>query len=272
MNLLNELDFEFPTDFETYDPEIEDKLSVTASGISGKRTYKYLLIARHPGSFEIPAVPFTYFDPKLERYVELSTDAFAIDVARGDGTDASPTVSAGRKEQVVSLAKDIRYIKPGPAELEEKHARFFGTGSFYGLLAGAPALLFIFLFVRRRAQEATDDTQALKGKRAGKLASKQLAEARKLLNNNEVNPFYEAVFRALYQFASDKLNIPVANLSKESISASLQQRQVNPSDVQQLIDTLNQCEMARYAPVDGDPQTVFNSASEVITNIAAQLK
>ena len=71
---------------------------------------------------------------------------------------------------------------------------------------------------------------------------------------------------------SDKLNIPVSELSKSSIAAKLAERGVNEGSIQQLIASLDQCEMARYAPVGVDEQSIFNTASDIITSIDQQVK
>ena len=99
-----------------------------------------------------------------------------------------------------------------------------------------------------------------------------MAAAKARLDESDSAGFYEAVFRALYGFVSDKLHIPVSELSKSSIASSLAKRGVSENDIQQLIASLDQCEMARYAPVGADEQTVFNTATEIITNIDRQVK
>jgi len=72
----------------------------------------------------------------------------------------------------------------------------------------------------------------------------------------------------LYGYLSDKLNISAADLNKENIGEQLKLRTVNESIIDQLIDTLDLCEMARYAPISGiSEQEVFDKAKTIINDI-----
>jgi hypothetical protein len=80
--------------------------------------------------------------------------------------------------------------------------------------------------------------------------------------------FYEDVYRGLYGYLSDKLNISAADLNKENIREQLKLRAVNESIIDQLTETLDLCEMARYAPISGiSEQEVFDKAKTIINDI-----
>ncbi|MCI5057000.1 MAG: BatD family protein [Flavobacteriales bacterium] len=79
---LEDLDIDFPSDFEVYDPKIKDQINTTNGILSGKRTYEYLIIPRHAGEFTIDPIQFSYFDPKSKKYVDLSSGQFDIKVLK----------------------------------------------------------------------------------------------------------------------------------------------------------------------------------------------
>ena len=93
IKLIDSLPFQFPADFDHYDPKITDKISVTNPGVSGSRTFTYVLIPRHQGKYTIPATEFTYFDPARKEYVTLKLDEMSFDVAKGDNNSATMTVN-----------------------------------------------------------------------------------------------------------------------------------------------------------------------------------
>jgi len=67
---------------------------------------------------------------------------------------------------------------------------------------------------------------------------------------------------------SDKLNIPYADLNREKIASELKARSLDESLINEMLDTLDLCEMARYAPVSGiTAQQVFDKAQNMINNI-----
>ena len=75
-------------------------------------------------------------------------------------------------------------------------------------------------------------------------------------------------------YISNKLNIPVADLSKDNISLQLMKRNVSDATISKLNATLNDCDIARYAPsaVSNDIQIVYNNTIELIKNIEDETK
>ena len=60
--------------------------------------------------------------------------------------------------------------------------------------------------------------------------------------------FYEELHKAVEGYISDKLMLPMADLSRENIKDQLVGKGASLSLVQELFDLLDACEFARYAP------------------------
>ena len=69
-----------PTSFEQYNVKMTESLQSSSSGISGYRQFEYPFIARAEGEFTIPAVEFSYFNPRTAKYVTLNTREMTIRV------------------------------------------------------------------------------------------------------------------------------------------------------------------------------------------------
>jgi signal recognition particle GTPase len=93
-----------------------------------------------------------------------------------------------------------------------------------------------------------------------------------LANNKDV--FFTEVLNALNKYIGDKFALPIADLSKEKITEMLLSRNVSDATAKHLIDTLNTCEYAKYAPsaVTGDLKQVYNDTIELISQIEEQIK
>ena len=74
----------FPAGFEVMEPEIDD--TPRMYGTSGTRVYSYRLVATSEGSFRIPPVDLSWFDPGLEAYETARTQPFDLTVG-GAGRD-----------------------------------------------------------------------------------------------------------------------------------------------------------------------------------------
>jgi hypothetical protein len=120
--------------------------------------------------------------------------------------------------------------------------------------------------------KTNSDLVKVKSRRASKIAAKHLANARTQLLANNTQAFYEDVFKGLYGYLSDKLNIAYANLDRETIASVLKARSVSEQLINRLLDTIDLCEMARYAPVTHiSKQEVFEKAKGIINDIENEI-
>jgi hypothetical protein len=268
LKLLKPLSPEFPADFEKYDPKTVDTIAEKASGVSGSRVYTYLLIPRHQGNFTIEPVKFSYFDPATGRYVTLPTKAFSIKVNKGLSENNVTAYSGADKQDVKMLNKDIRYIKTDGDDITKKGEGFYASGLYYSLLAFGPLLFLGALAYGKWDEKNNSDIVKVKSRKASKIAAKHLASAQAQLSANNSKAFYENVFRGLYGYLSDKLNIAAADLNREKIAAELKARALDEGLINELLDTLDLCDMARYAPVSGiSEQQMFDKAKNMINDI-----
>ena len=271
MKLMKAPKINFPQDFEIYDPKENNKTTNTATGAKGNIVYDYVVVPRHGGKFSIPPVEFCYFDPEQARYNTVRTDSFHLAVAKAKG---QPVAYTREQEDLNVLSNDIRFIKMGELKSEEKED-FFGTPSYwltYLLLFAAFVAAFLWL---RRQQKLNPNSWSVKGKKAGKVASRRLKQASKLLHTKDDAAFYDEVMRALLGYAGDKLSLPTNELNKENVISKLTERGVEQNVVDSFIAVLSDCEFARYAPTS-DPnmakEKIYQQASDVITQMNASIK
>ena len=85
--------------------------------------------------------------------------------------------------------------------------------------------------------------------------------------------FYEELLRAMWGYISDKFNIPVSNLTKETIREELYRRNVSAADAEQFCQIISRADEAQYAPsVEGDMGEVYGDAVDVISKIESVVK
>ena len=127
--------------------------------------------------------------------------------------------------------------------------------------------------MRRRYISYNSDEIMVKNRKANKIAKKRLTIAEQHMHDNQKENFYDEIFRALYGYLSDKLSIPVAELSKEKIADALKTKKISDELNQKLISTLNNCEFARYAPaaVSSDLNKTYSDTSDLITQMEEAL-
>ncbi len=275
LKFINNLKVDFPPDIDVYDPKTTQNIKTDASGMSGSVTFDYLFIPRYAGNYRIAPVTFSYFDTKTKTYKTLTSQEFNISVEKGEGDSEanSGVVQALTKEDVKFIGKDIRYIKP-VQKLERKKEFLFGTTLFYGCYL-LPLLLFVAIILFRLAQIKQNANQAaVKNRKASKVSKKRLRQASKYMKQGQEAQFYDELLKGIWGYLSDKLSIPVANLSKDNVTEILSGHSVDSQLIDELLDLLNSCEFARYAPsaVSGGMDEIFRRADKTLSKLDQKVK
>jgi hypothetical protein len=274
LRLIDAPKVDFPADFEVYDPKATDNLNVTANGMAGTKTFEYLVIPRYAGDFTIPSVKFASFNPSTGQYAIQNSPEYKIHVEKGDDSQTATVTSAYSKENVKYIGKDIRYIKQNQYKLRNKSALFFGSSFFWMINLGALIIFLIVAFIYRKKLRENANIQLVRTKKANKVARKRLKEANGFMKQNKAEQFHESVLKAYWGYLSDKLNIPVADLSREKASATLAKRGVGQEVIADFISLLDTCEFARYAPssADGTLEELYGKAAVLMGKLEKQIR
>ena len=106
------------------------------------------------------------------------------------------------------------------------------------------------------------------------MAIKRLKIARILMKENRPDEFYDEILKTLWGYMSDKLSIPVSQLSKENIAIEIGRKGVDESLIKEIQDALNEGEFARYAPGDSEAtmDKVFSMSMDVISKLENSIK
>ncbi len=273
INLIENPKINFPSDFETYDPKIIDNVKTTAVGVSGTKVFDFLVIPRHEGQFKLDPITFIYFNPATKKYTTITSDPININVLKNDGSTSDNVVfSSPNKEDIEVLGEDIRYIHANQTNITTANQQFYGSWKFYLLLILAPLLFLVTFIFRNKIRVAQSDVVKVKSKKASKVATKLLVSAKNSLAANNKKAFYEDISKALFGYISDKLNIAAAELNQSNITDKLIAINVTEQTTQQLMDTIELCDMARFAPVSISEQEVYNKAEAIINQIEQEVK
>ena len=255
---------DFPSQFEVYDPQSNINANPNGSTVSGSVAFEYTFIPQFVGKYTIPSVAFTYFDTEKKSYVTLNTEAYNLTVAKGSG---APAVSkSGGIEQ---KNKDILHIKLGDLNLEKQHSYLLDSFSYWLWYIVPVLAVAALLFYYRKSLKERANLQLMRTKRANKVAQKRLKLARKYMQQNDSNNFYSETLKAVWGYLSDKLGIPGSELTRDNISAELEKYGVDEEVSKSVIDVLDKCEFAQYAPElsGNDMGDVLQHAADVMDQL-----
>jgi hypothetical protein len=262
--------FKLSPDIEVYDPKITDNLKNGLNGTTGQKSFEFLMIPRHNGDFTIPPISYSYFNIASGRYEKLTTGEFHFSAQKVNGQNSGATVYGGvSKEDVKYLGKDIRFIKSDPGILKKSGNILLSKQSFYSAYAFSFLAFILILFLRREHIRRNSDLSLVKNRKAGKVAIKRLHGASVCLKNDEIDQFYDEILKALWGYLSDKLNIPVSDLTRNNAIAALQEQGIEEDNIQSLSKILDTCEFERFAPSSSgiEAASIYEGTSQFIKSV-----
>lgn len=256
-------DVQFPQEFDTYDPQSHINTTSDGTDVTGNVTFAYTVIPQYVGNFELPSSKFVYFNPSTAKYETIDIPAMPLHVAKGQG---QPSSHYKKRQQAMT---DVHALKHGDLNLEKTHTYLVDNmGYWLAYLLPLLALVGVIIYNRKRLKEMAD-VKRMRTKRAGKVAQKRLKRAKAFASAGKRNEFYGEVLTAMWGYMSDKLGIPVSDLSKDNIAAELERYGVDESLRSETLDLLEQCEFAQYAPelAGDDMMPLYDKAAQVMEKL-----
>lgn len=253
----------FPSEFDTYDPQNVINTSAEGNDVHGVVTFTYQFIPQAVGKFKIPASEFVYFNPSAGQYETIKLPEQTLDVKKGAGKPSS------HYKDMKGRMTDINKLKTGDLNLSKHHTFYLDTWSYWmWILVPLLAFIGILVYYRKLIKERSNE-QLMRTKRASKVAQKRLKRAKRYLVAKDTNAFYAEVLTATWGYLSDKLSIPVSELSKDNIDSELGQYGIDEQLRGETRALLDKCEFAQYAPelANSDMGSVFQEAASIMDRL-----
>lgn len=258
---VKEPQIDFPSEFELYSPKATYDTKVVGSNVTGKMNVEYTFVPQNVGKFTIGSDKFVYFNPSSGQYVTLETPSYPIIVKQG--------IENTEKKDVTIKNKDILHIVTGDKHPSLNHTTVITQWWYWLIYIIMIAALVAAVKIYGRKLALAADIQGMKLAKANKVARKRLKLAEGFMRTKKSDQFHEEVLRAVWGYLSDKLGIPVSQLSRDNISSELTEYGANPELSEKFIKVLDDCEMARYAPAASQEQleTIYAEASDSINQL-----
>lgn len=263
-----------PPDIEVFDPKISDDIRSSMNGTSGQRVFEFLLIPRHYGDYTVPPVTYSYFNTSSGRYETLTTREFRFHARKGSEQNSAVAVYGGvSKEDVKYLGKDIRFIRNDAGRIVRADKIIVSGKGFLSIYAAGLFIFLAFLFFRREQIKRNADISAVRNRKAAKIAVRRLKLAEECMKTGETDRFHDEILKGIWGYLSDKLAIPVSELTRVNAVEALAARGIESSITENLITILDTCEFARYSPSASGNATeeIYVKASEFIRSVENKL-
>jgi len=259
-----------PPDLEVYDPKEKTNINREKGRISGQKNIEYIVVPRYEGDYTIKPVSFSYFDPRAKKYKTLRTKPVNLKVVGGTLSpgDISGTSNLS-KQEVELLGKDIRFIKEIAHFTRQGNKIYTNVLFLSGFIF--PLILIGLAFSYKKHQVKLEgDVQFARRRKAGKIATKHLASAKKYMKAETSKEFYKFMSKALQGFVSDKLNIDMTDFTVNSVKKNLEKIRVNSDEIEEYQDCLQESDYMQFAGKDseiGQMNTFFDKSRRCLTKL-----
>ncbi|MDP4970904.1 MAG: BatD family protein [Flavobacteriaceae bacterium] len=271
LKLFSLPELKVPAALERYTPENKQKINNSRSGMEGSISDRYTIIPNFQGSYPIPGLEFSYFDPKAKKYVTRTTEEINIQVLGGANSAGTTNNTGVQSPAPIERAEGFRFIKLNHQLTPLASTSFIEDLNFYTLWLAPLLLLPILGWWIRFNRARGHDLGALKRKASSRMAKKYLAQAQKALKTPD--SFYLALEKSFQHFLKARLSIETADMTHDTIEELLMAQGVSKEVSGRLIELLNRCAMARYSPQQiSDMLEDYNRALEVLTDLDKQHK
>jgi hypothetical protein len=265
IQLLNAPKIIWPQGMDGYDAKITDGIDKFSVPMKGSKTFTYPFTVSKAGTYTIPTVTFSYFDPALATYKTLFTQPLVVTITKGKGFPNSPYL----KNKIVEVPTSIINVL-------KNNAVYF----IIGIVSLAGIIFWIFQInisdkkskVITKPKDASENNIS-KEEKAFVIPESPLEKAhQKLVEENSI-AFYSILDASLKKYLSAKFKVPAEELNKKRINEELDKCNVGLGTSLRLSSLMDNIELNLYAPASNvnHLKEVYEKASEVVSLLDKQV-
>jgi len=255
-----------PSSLEKYAPEFKEKINTSLSGMNGEISNVYTIVPQYQGKYPIPPVEFSFFNPKTEKYVTLYSNERIVDVLDGPTKLSESNVQASNPvSNSITSTDQFNFIKLSSDFIQINRKNIIDSKKILFTLFLIPIIILILSIIYFNLRNKKVSENILKSRDADLLARQYLNNAKIDMSNKD--SFYASLENALFNFIKSKYLIEREDFSKDRLKNILEKDKISDNIIEDLIDIINSCELARYTPTtpEGMDQD-YEKAVKVISN------
>ena len=255
-----------PSSLEKYAPEFKEKINTSLSGMNGEISNVYTIVPQYQGKYPIPPVEFSFFNPKTEQYVTLYSNERIVDVLDGPTKLSESNVQASNPvSNSITSSDQFNFIKLSSDFIQIDRKNIIDSKKILFTLFLIPIIILVLSIIYFNLRNKKVSENILKSRDADLLARQYLNNAKIDMSNKD--SFYASLENALFNFIKSKYLIEREDFSKDRLKNILEKDKISDNIIEDLIDIINSCELARYTPTtpEGMDQD-YEKAVKVISN------
>jgi hypothetical protein len=241
LQLVTTPDINWPAGIEPFEPKLKESLVNTTVPVSGSKVFHFSFAAQEEGSYTLPALEFSYFDPHAGMYKRSATAPLTFTVTKGTGVPAAQFNEPAKKQ--ISWLNNIF------------HHRWWIIVFIMGVV-----ITGLYFWLRKDLQSTEDAVPALPAEDtdadkmeavvAESVVNQQnpLEESEACLYQEDCMEFYSLLNREMKKYLAQRFSINVSDINSKTIAAAMDSSNIQNDTVLQLQQLLQEIEWRLYTP------------------------
>lgn len=255
LQLLTAPVLKWPEGIDAFEPETGESLNKTMVPVYGRKLFEYGFSADKPGTYILPAVDFSYFDPATASYKTISTKQLIVTVTNAIAGISIP-VTINNTNPVTGVNKIFK-----------------NRWWIILLLACIVVPGLIFWLRKEKKQVAADTIPDLNEKPLEEPANipvisplNPLSETEACMDDEHCSMFYRLLNNELKQFFASRFHVNTESVNSRQIASILDSYHISNETALAVQQLLQKIEWKTYTPFerDEDLRIIYNEALQLI--------
>lgn len=265
MQLLTAPVLDWPAGIDPFDPKVSEDLDKMSVPVSGTKTFEYSFSVNAEGNYILPAIKFSYFDPKLAEYKTITTKDISFTVTKATGPVAPVPVVTNNKETVSGINK------------------IFNNRWWIIEFIAAVMMIGLIIWLRKNKKEPAKQTAEVVIKNEEEIKLNSIVEASVINQQNPLEKteeclymdnctdFYSLLNTELKNYLSHKLLVDASEINTKNIAVAMDKKNISNDTALQLQQLLQEIEWQLYTPFERNEKmnTLYQGAHDIIQQINA---
>ncbi len=242
MQLLTLPDILWPASFEIFETKLTDNTDNKTVPISGSKTFEIPFSVNNEGSYQIPVIKFSFFNPASNSYKSLTTGNISFSVKKGNKNEnLSKENRSMEKQKSSTFIEDI---------LEKRWLIIL-------LIAGIIIAGLIFGMTKTKKEKNSilknpplDVETENKTSPINFIQENPLTKTEDCLFKNECESFYAIINEEMKSFLSKRFNFPVENINGKTLSIVMDKAGIENNTILQTQRLIQDIEWQLYTPFE----------------------
>jgi hypothetical protein len=259
LQMINAPEIAWPQGIEGFDSKATDDLYKGTVPVSGRKIFEFPFTVSKPGTYNLPAVEFSFFDLHDGKYKTVRSNPIEITVTKGTGKPKTVINGTNEKSNENFLTK------------------FFDNRLRVVSLVAVLIIIGLIVWLKR-------DTKKEKQLAAEALAEEKIKEAEnpveeilpeqlnplaiteECLHREDAKLFYTHLNQELKNYLSKKLALPAENLNRKNIAEQLDAKGINNETAVELQTLIDEIEWQLYTPFTDNERmkSMYDKANDLI--------